>query len=59
MDQFESGSLYEVMKSKYERWAENVNSSEMDSSLHPSNLVICDLDPYVLLKGTRGQNGNA
>ncbi len=35
MDQFESGSSYEVMKSKYERWAENVNSSEMDSSLHP------------------------
>ncbi len=35
MDQFESGSSYEVMKSKYERWAENGNSSEMDSSLHP------------------------
>ncbi len=35
MDQFESGSSYEVMKSKYERWAENGNSSEMDGSLHP------------------------
>lgn len=41
MDQFKSGSLYEVMKSKYERWAEKVNSSEMDSSLHPLKLQFC------------------